>query len=226
MCPNRKMKLILLTFSLILISSIGFCQRGELKIRFISNCGLLITDGTTNIYSDFPYRSGAFIYDKFDKSELDSIKENSIFIFTHKHGDHYSRKNMRSISKHKNGKKYGKWDISELENLSNTIPDFEIKAFKNKHKFSFVHYSYLITWHGKKIYLSGDTESTSTIEQMKDMDWAFVPGWLLKSIFRNKIEIDAKMLGLYHIGRNDDIQISHPKILVLDRYDKLITIPY
>ncbi|MFT6166213.1 MAG: hypothetical protein ACJAV5_000098 [Vicingaceae bacterium] len=219
-------KFIGIISALIFTSNLGLSQSNEIKIKFISNCGLLITDGTTNIYSDFPYRSGAFIYDKFDSSELDSIKENSIFIFTHKHGDHYSKKNMRSILKNKGGKKYGKWNIVELENLSNTIPDFKIKSFKNKHKFSFAHYSYLITWHGKKIYLSGDTESTSTIQQIKSMDWAFIPGWLLKSIFRNNIEIDTKMIDLYHIGRKDSIELNDPKILILDKHGTIMTMTY
>mgnify|MGYP006071933927 CR=1 FL=1 len=103
---------------------------------------------------------------------------------------------MRNILKNKGGKKYGKWNIPELEKLSNTIPDFKIKSFKNKHKFSFAHYSYLITWHGKKTYLSRNTESTSTIQQIKKMDWALVPGWLLNTIFRNNLQIVAKMIGL------------------------------
>ena len=185
-----------------------------------------MTDGTINIYSDFPYRSGAFIYDKFDQSELDSIKKNSIFLFTHTHGDHYSRKNMRVVLKNKNGKKYGKWNIKELKNLEKTIPDFKIKAIKTKHKFSSKHYSYLITWHGKKIFLSGDAESTKTIEEIKEMDWAFVPGWLLISIFKNKIELDTKMIALYHVAKGDSIKIDHPKILVLDKQGRVITIPY
>lgn len=199
-------------------------QKGEITIRFISNCGLLISDGTTNIYTDFPYRSGAFIYDKFDDTELENIKDSSIFIFTHTHGDHYSGKNMRAVIKNKGGKKYGKWNIAELEKLGETIPDFEIKAFKNKHNFSFAHYSYLITWHGKKIFLSGDTESTETIMQQKDLDWAFIPGWIMLAIHRNKLEIDTKMTAIYHIGRKDVIEIDHPNYLVLDKQGEVITI--
>ncbi len=220
------MKFTLMTFALFLVSNLGFNQTNEIKIKFISNCGLYITDGTTNIYADFPYRSGAFIYDEFNRSELDSIKENAIFLFTHTHGDHYSRKNMRDVLKNKNGKKYGKWNIGELENLGKIIPDFEIRAIKTKHHFSFNHYSYLITWHGKKIYLSGDAESTATIEGIKELEWAFVPGWLLKSIFSNKIELDTKMIGLYHVAQGDSIKINHPKILVLDQQGEVIRIPY
>jgi len=41
---------------------------------------------------------------EFDASELDSIKENSIFIFTHKHSDHYSNKSIKKVIKEKGGK--------------------------------------------------------------------------------------------------------------------------
>lgn len=220
------MKFIQFIIVTALLSNFSYGQTKEISIKFISNCGLLMSDGTTNIYSDFPYRSGAFIYDKFDKSEIDSIKENSIFIFTHTHGDHYSRKNMKHVLKNKNGKKYGKWNIPELENLGDSIPEFKIEVFRTKHLFSIIHYSYLITWHGKKIFLSGDAEDTEIIEGIKDVEWAFVPGWLLNDILIDKIEVDTKMFGLYHIGRRDDINIIHPKILVLDGKVEAIKIAY
>lgn len=80
---------ILLALTLIFISNFGFSQSNEIKIKFLGNCGLHLTDGNLN-YMDFPYKSGAYGYMEYDKAQLDSIKENSIFIFTHKHADHYS----------------------------------------------------------------------------------------------------------------------------------------
>ena len=49
---------IALTF----IADIGFAQSNEIRIEFMGNCGLYMTDGTTNIYTDFPYKSGAYNY--------------------------------------------------------------------------------------------------------------------------------------------------------------------
>src|SRR5690606_32466469 len=115
----QKTKLILLTISLIFISFFGFSQSKEINIKFIGNCGLYITDGLTNIYTDFPYKSGAHNYMEFDESELDSIKENSIFIFTHKHSDHYSKKNLKKIMKEKGGEQFGVSNITDLEKLNN-----------------------------------------------------------------------------------------------------------
>lgn len=187
---------------LICISQIGTAQTGQITIEFLGNCGLYITDGKTNIYTDFPYRSGAYNYMEYESASIDSIKENSIFIFTHKHADHYSKKILKRIMKEKGGQKYGVSNISDLEKLENLIEDFEIKAFKTKHSFfgiPFRHYSYLIVWKGKKIFLSGDTTNPDTIGEIKNMDWAFVPYWLYVNAADQKVEIDTEMLGIYHL---------------------------
>ncbi|WP_033958914.1 MBL fold metallo-hydrolase [Psychroserpens jangbogonensis] len=212
---RRSLPIIILLF----ITSFGFSQSKEIKIKFIGNCGLYLTDGTTNIYADFPYKSGAHNYMEFKKSELDSIKNDSFFIFTHKHSDHYSKKNIKKVIKEKKGTEYGSWNITELENLENLIPDFSIKAFKTKHKFSLNHFSYLITWHNKNIFISGDTESAETIGTIENIDWAFIPYWILLDAKENKIKIDSKMYGIYHLAsvqipsakKNwDDIEDIHP----------------
>ena len=43
---------------------------------------MYLTDGKQNIYLDFPYKSGAFNYMKYAKSEVDSIKKMP-FLFLH-----------------------------------------------------------------------------------------------------------------------------------------------
>jgi len=197
---NIKYNRILSTITLIIFINFGFAQENKITIKFIGNCGLYMTDGVSNIYSDFPYKSGAHNYMEFDNSELDSIKSNSIFIFTHKHSDHYSEKNIKKVIKEKNGKKYGSWNIEELEKLGESIPNFKIQAFKTKHKFSINHYSYLITWHNKKIFLSGDTESAEVIGNIENIDWAFVPYWVLLDAKDNNIKIDTKMYAIYHLA--------------------------
>jgi L-ascorbate metabolism protein UlaG (beta-lactamase superfamily) len=126
---NFYFKLLFIT-ALVCNSNFGFCQSNEIKIKFIGNCGLYLTDGKSNIYIDFPYKSGAHNYMEYDKSELDSIKENSTFIFTHKHGDHYSLKLLNKIE----GKKYGPWNISEINKINDSILNFKIEAFKTEHK--------------------------------------------------------------------------------------------
>jgi L-ascorbate metabolism protein UlaG (beta-lactamase superfamily) len=227
MYTNGKVKFTLIISLLILISNLGFSQTNEIKIKFIGNCGLHLTDGELNIYVDFPYKSGAFNYMEFDKAELDSIKENSIFIFTHKHPDHYSIKEMRKTLRKKKGKKYGKWNLKKLEQFCNTISDFNVKAIETEHSLSFKHYSYLITWHGKRIYFYGDTETADTALTVKNLDWAFVPYWTALEMNKNKVEMDTKMLGVYHFYPSMKTTNSNPeKVKLLVNQGDIISIPY
>jgi len=184
------------------LTQTSLAQENKVTIRFIGNCGLHMTDGTTTIYTDFPYKSGAYGYMKFSKAELDSIQANSIFIFTHIHADHYSGKNMRSILKEKGSKKFTPRRMKKLKKHAKKIPDFDIQIIKTKHRFSLKHVSYLITWHGKKIFLSGDTESAQTAGELKDIDWAFIPSWILLDAKEKNIQIDAKRKAVYHLYPN------------------------
>lgn len=70
------------------LSFFGFSQTKEISIRFIGNCGLHLSDGVTNIYTDFPYKSGAHDFMEYDGAELYSLKEKVYFIFTHKLSKH------------------------------------------------------------------------------------------------------------------------------------------
>ena len=226
---NTKKKFMLLNFALILLSNFIYGQTNDIKIKFIGNCGFYMTDGTTNFYIDFPYKSGAHNYMEYDQSEIENIKENAIFIFTHRHADHYSEKILKKLS----GQKFDPWNIEELEQLGKSIPDFEIKAFKTDHTvfgISFKHYSYLITWHNKKIYISGDTTNSDTFALQKDIDLAFVPAWLLMDAKEKKADLKnlSKMYAIYHIGQNDKITTdgTDQKIKLLNKQGEIITIPY
>lgn len=220
-------KRILVALSLIFVSNFGFSQSNEISVKLIGNAGLHMTDGNLNIYVDFPYRSGAYGYMEYDEFEIDNIQENSIFIFTHRHADHYSKKILKKIKNKHKGNVYGNWNTKKLVNLNNALDDFKIEAFKTKHRFTFKHYSYLITWHGKKIFISGDTEKAETIASIKDMDWAFVPYWIILDAIRKELKIDAEKFGLYHLYPNQEINNTTPeKVIEMDTQGEVISIPY
>ena len=216
--------------TLLSFSFTTFSQTTEISIRFIGNCGLYMTDGITNFYIDFPYKSGAHNYMEYDLSELDSVKSKPIFIYTHKHSDHYSGRLVKKLAKKLDGKVYTPWNIKELLKLNNELVDFKIEAFKTKHVFSINHYSYLITWHNKKIFISGDTEHAETIATLKDIDWAFIPAWLLMDANNKGINLKdvSNMFAIYHIGPGDNItnNENEPSIKLLDKQGETITIPY
>lgn len=222
---SRLITLFLIVFTI--PSSNSLAQSKQISVRFIGNCGLHLTDGTTNFYIDFPYKSGAHSYMEYDASEVQNIKPNSIFIFTHRHADHYSKKLWK---KHR-GQKFDPYNTEKLEQLSKQIPEFSIQSYRTPHKvfgISFKHYSYLITWHGKKIYLSGDTESADTFAKQENLDYAFVPVWLLldaqdKGVKHRTI---SRKIYIYHIGPKDSITINpnDEQLKLLNKQGEVITI--
>jgi ribonuclease BN (tRNA processing enzyme) len=221
---NFYLKLLFIT-TLICNYNFGFCQSKEIKIKFIGNCGLHLTDGKSNIYVDFPYKSGAHNYMEYDKSEIDSVKENSTFIFTHKHADHYSKSLLNKMK----GIKYGPWNIKEIKKIENSISDFTIVSFKTQHKvfgISFQHYSYLIVWHNKRIFISGDTDNADTVAKINKIDWLFAPSWLIMDAKEKNLTIDAEKIGVYHLYPNEKVTNSKPeKYLILDKKGEEIIIP-
>ncbi len=211
---------------IISIANFGYSQ-SEIKVRFIGNCGLHFTDGKTNVFVDFPYKSGAHNYMEYDNSQLFNIAKNSIFIFTHRHSDHYSKKLVKLMKKKYKGKVYGNWNVKQLYELNNSIKDFTIKAIKTLHKFTFKHYSYLITWHGKKIYITGDTGSLDRLSKIKNIDWVFTNPWLLMNAQNEKIKIDAKKIAIYHLYPNQKINgITPDNVRVLKNENEIIQIEY
>lgn len=220
-------KNILLGISFLVILNVTYSQSGEIKIKFIGNCGLHLTDGSFNIYMDFPYKSGAHRYMQYDSVELDSIKNNSIFIFTHRHTDHYSARLVKRIKKDYNGKVYGNWNIKKLQEINATITEFSIQAIQTSHSFTIKHYSYLMIWHNKKFYFSGDTGNSDELSKLKQIDWAFMNPWLLMNAKSEKITIDAKMFGVYHLYPFQKLPEQVPdNVLFFNKQGEVITVPY
>ena len=217
----------MLNFAPIFTINFTFAQHKEITVRFIGNCGLAMSDGTTNIYVDFPYKSGAHHYMEYNLSELDSIQNNPIFIYTHKHSDHYTGL-VKKIAKKRKGRIFTPKNVDKLLQLNDELKDFTIEAFQTKHRFSFNHYSYLITWHGKRIFISGDTENVETIAAIKHIDYAFIPVWLLIDAKEKQIKLKEiiQQIVIYHIGPRDKIT-SDPddkQIKLLDKQGEIFRI--
>jgi L-ascorbate metabolism protein UlaG (beta-lactamase superfamily) len=220
---NNLNKKTLLILAVMFIRNAAFSQSNQITIKFIGNCGLYMTDGALNVYFDFPYKSGAYHYMKYDKAELDSVKNDAIFIFTHRHADHYSKKLLKKLD----AKAYGPWNESKLSALNTSLKGFSVQSFRTKHRFSLKHDSYLITWHNKKIFISGDTENADTIGKVSGIDWAFVPYWILLDAQKKKMKIDAKMFAIYHLYPNQKINVETPdRIVLLDKQDEVIMVSY
>ncbi|HRH70932.1 MAG TPA: MBL fold metallo-hydrolase [Flavobacteriales bacterium] len=215
--------------ALLLCMGITWCkaQTNAIDIRFIGNCGLYMSDGVLDVYVDFPYKSGAYGYMEYPDSEIDSIRTNATHLFTHRHADHYSKRSVKKLS----GTVYGPWKVkkkrrADLEAPAYKAAAFTVETFSTKHRFARHHYSYLITWHGKRIYLSGDTEGAETIGQVKDIDLAFVPSWIMSDAKEKNITIDAARFAIYHLYPSETVTTSIPNIQILKEQGTRIKLSY
>jgi len=216
-----------LATALFLLVSVLAAQTNAITVRFIGNCGLYMSDGDLDVYVDFPYRSGAFGYMEYPTSEIDSVKAKATHLFTHRHPDHYSKKLVRKLT----GNVYGPWKVKRKRRADLTAPaysaaQFTVETFRTKHRFAHHHYSYLITWHGKRIYLSGDAESPETIARMDNMDLAFVPVWILREAKEQSITIKSDRFAVYHLYPKDKVTSDNPKIQLLFTQGEVLTVPY
>lgn len=223
-CPHLR---ILLSTALFLLVGFLTAQSNVITVRFIGNCGLYMSDGTLDVYVDFPYKSGAFGYMEYPGTAIDSIKAKATHIFTHRHPDHYSKKLVKKLT----GTVHGPWKVKKKRRADLSAPaysaaQFSVETFRTKHRFARHHYSYLITWHGKRIYLSGDTEGAETIAQVKSIDLAFVPSWIMNDAKEKNITIDAERFAIYHLYPSEIATTTNPKIQILKEQGTLIELPY
>jgi len=213
-----------------LLSATAFCfclfataQENAITIRFIGNCGLHLTDGQLDVYTDFPYKSGAFNYMEYPASEIDSIRPNATHLFTHRHPDHYQKKLVKRLS----GALYGPWKVKKKRSADLTLPkyteaDFKVEAFRTKHSLAKHHFSYLITWHGKRIYISGDTEDIPEMRALQNIDVAFVCMNLpytmtVDAAASGVLAFKPKVVYPYHYrGKEGMSDVAHFKQLVHD----------
>lgn len=134
---------------------------------------------------------------------------------------------VRKLAKNLGGEIYSPWNKKDLLKLNDKLADFTIEAFKTKHRYSINHCSYLITWHNKKYFISGDTENAETFAAMKDIDWAFIPVWILSDAKKKGIKLSdvSKMFAVYHIGPRHRVTIkdNNPKIKLLNVPGEIIT---
>lgn len=177
---------------------------GELTFTFIGNESFHITDGENTIISDFPYQSGAFGYMEYEMDDVPTT-DNAICLVTHVHTDHWSPKLFEKL---KNAKvigppsvtKYVEDDrIIQIESgAAARLGDLDVLAISTPHNLAQDHFSYLVDWHGLRIYFPGDTETPAEILHRRDIDVMFITPWLIRTIERQNLTLDCKKLIVYH----------------------------
>ena len=181
----------------------GAAGAAELTVTFIGNMAFHITDGETTLLSDFPYRSGAYGYMEYDMADVPPIK-NGLSLITHSHGDHWYRDRFEKMDLSIIGPTgiTNRLDPERVVPFSEEEPmtfrDIDVQAIEMPHGLSPQHYSYLVTWHGLRFYFPGDTETPADMLQRKDIDIMFISPWLIRTIERQDLTLDTKVLVVYH----------------------------
>lgn len=180
----------------------------DLEVTFIGNEAFEITDGSVTLLSDFPYQSGAFGYMTYDMAAV-KPRGKVLCLVTHEHDDHFSpglwaerdwhllaSPRIKTIGNHK-----------LRLNFADTV-DFEgIRIFSQKTPHTTAHYSYLVEWHGKRLYFPGDTELLDFFPK-KRIDVLFITPWLLEKAQKQKVQLNAKRVVVYHHQNGDSVDCS------------------
>lgn len=187
---------------------------GSLEFQFIGNEAFHITDGKTTLLSDFPYTSGAFGYMTYEMKNIKPIVD-GVALITHKHQDHWNPKLFSSMAlaimapPEILAEVKGKKNISFADEMH--YKGIKVQAFKTSHTPE--HYSYLVTWHGIRMYFPGDTESLDQMLKIQNLDVAFVTPWLISSLKESEGRIDTKILVVYHHQPHETIPNYHDRIV-------------
>jgi L-ascorbate metabolism protein UlaG (beta-lactamase superfamily) len=168
---------------------------GELRATFIGNMAFHITDGRVAILTDFPYES------------LVPRGPTPLCVISHSHADHFAPRLARDFC----GSILGPRDVvagsgvRALE-LGEEVrwEGISIRPVPTPHA-GLEHYSYLLEWGDRRIYLTGDTEDTTELLAARDLDVAFVSPWLLSAVEAQGRKIDAAQVVVYHHTTDEDV---------------------
>ena len=183
-------------------------QRAALEARFIGNMAFAISDGSATIVTDFPYQSGAFGYMSYDRAEIRSATASTLALITHRHDDHWNRSLFATTRWHVAGPDdvVAGLELARVVALapgttggasSTRFGQAQIEAIRTPHA-SVGHYSYVVTWHGRRLYFSGDTERVADLVALRNLDVAFVSPWLFRAVQKAGARIEAKQVVIYH----------------------------
>ena len=87
--------------------------------------------------------------------------------------------------------------VIALEAASSVAPGLRIEALPTPHA-DVQHFSYVVEWHGRRFYFSGDTEDPTSVLNQRGLDIAFVTPWMLKAVASSGRRVDAARVVIYH----------------------------
>jgi len=187
---------------------------GELKITFIGHGTLMLEWGKLVIHVDPVSREAD--YSKLPKADL--------VLITHHHRDHFDLKAIDAVQTGESrlvvnpevGKKIKgeaiimkNGDVQNLLGLKiEAVPAYNTTEGRSRYHPKGRDNGYILTLGGKRIYIAGDTEDTPEMEQLKDIEIAFLPMNQPYTMTPAQVAAAAKafrpsVLYPYHLGDTD-----------------------
>jgi len=180
---------------------------GSLSFTFIGNTAFAITDGEMTLMIDYPYAPGNYMgYDFFATKPTGF----GVCLISHGHKDHFV---FGAFIKHS-------WALIGPPSVVDPVKGYETMQavdgepveFEGLHVLPIAtphgnmeHNSYLVTWHGVRMYFSGDTEVDNALLAAQDLDVAFVTPWLLDVVRQAGGTINARRVIVYHHVADQDV---------------------
>lgn len=192
------MKVFWKFFALFLFPIFGYSQ--DIEIKYIGNCAYRIKLDSVEIFTDFPYKSGAYGYLEYELDSVDLSKPNQYLLFTHQHKDHYSGKLVRKSGLKKIAPLMSQKKKNKLIKELSDKYGIQIKSFKTKHRYSIKHRSLAIEWKGKIIFIFGDTENDfPNYLNLNQIDLLFITGWQIPKLKQQYQNYRFKNVVPYHL---------------------------
>lgn len=192
----------------LLINSLGCALPAQsLKVTFIGNEAVEITDGKVSLFSDFPYESGAFGYMTYNMQTVQPAPK-VVCLITHHHADHFDRGLFEKTD----------WtlaappaivvkpDAKRLPFLDTLFfEDIKIVPIPSPHTPE--HHAYRVEWQGKSFFFPGDTESTDILPNEK-VDVLFITPWLYQYAQEKKVRLNGEKVVIYHHRKTEKVDCT------------------
>ncbi len=197
----------------------GRVERSDtLTVTFIAHSAFRITDGATTLFVDFPYRPGQHGVDAYDP---DAWRPNHVVVclITHGHYDHfdttrYLRTPWSLIAPPKLAFGLSRTGHDVIPVSPDEPVEFEgitVEAFATPHD-EMEHQSYLVTWHGVRIYVTGDSRIPGPLDTVGPVDVVLLNARLAQDMAAEGRRIDARLVIVCHLRAGTRVDVPEGAI--------------
>jgi hypothetical protein len=193
---SHDIRLVVATVVLLFCPALASAQQPTLRFRFIGNEAFAITDGVSTIVTDFPYQSGYSGYMTYRWEDAARTAGPTTC------RDHFDAALAARLGCRVAGPPPVLAQVPADTRISLDVPatigGARITAFVTPHGAERSHYSFLVEWHGTRMYFPGDTDDAATFLAQGPLDIAFVTTWLWQAVERRRAHIVAHRIVFYH----------------------------